>query len=191
MLEDLPARAHVSAPGVMLDRREPNSHDSPFFIRAHGLLSASGSGGCATCHQQTECSACHDAATPNAFHPDNFVSRHAADAFGQTAECANCHNTQEFCQACHVESGFGTVGRLGAGYHDAQPVWLLRHGQAARQSLESCASCHQQNDCTQCHSVLGAFKVNPHGPDFDPERARARNARVCLACHVTIPGGTP
>ena len=163
---------------------------TPFFIRAHGLLSASGAGGCATCHTQSECTACHEGASSNAFHPDDFMARHAADAWGQTAECANCHSTQEFCQACHQEAGFGTVGRLGPGFHDAQPVWLLRHGQAARQSLESCASCHQQTDCTQCHSVLGAFKVNPHGPDFDPEQARARNARTCLACHLTIPGGS-
>jgi hypothetical protein len=39
----------------------------------------------------------------------------------------------------------------------------------------------------QCHSVLGAFKVSPHGRDFDARRAQKRNAAICLACHVTDP----
>lgn len=84
-------------------------------------------------------------------------------------------------------------GRLGPGFHDAEPLWLLRHGQAARQALESCASCHGQNECMQCHSVLGAFKVNPHGPGFDARRAQKRNAAICLVCHITDPlaGGAP
>jgi hypothetical protein len=80
-----------------------------------------------------------------------------------------------------------TGGRLGTGFHDAEPLWLLRHGQAARQGLESCASCHEQNQCMQCHSTLGAFKVSPHGPDFDARRAQKRNAAICLACHITDP----
>jgi hypothetical protein len=80
-----------------------------------------------------------------------------------------------------------TGGRLGRGFHDAEPLWLLRHGQAARQGLESCASCHEQSQCMQCHSALGAFKVSPHGPDFDPRRAQKRNAAICLVCHLTDP----
>ncbi|HSR43481.1 MAG TPA: cytochrome c3 family protein, partial [Longimicrobiales bacterium] len=76
---------------------------------------------------------------------------------------------------------------------DAEPLWLLRHGQAARQSLESCASCHTQRQCLQCHSTFGAFQVNPHGADFDARRAWERNPGVCLACHLESPfgGGQP
>jgi hypothetical protein len=66
-------------------------------------------------------------------------------------------------------------------------MWLLRHGQAARQNLETCASCHTQRDCTQCHGVLGAFKVNPHGRDFDAAAAWQRNPRSCFGCHVKNP----
>ncbi|HEX6589857.1 MAG TPA: cytochrome c3 family protein, partial [Longimicrobiales bacterium] len=80
-------------------------------------------------------------------------------------------------------------GRLGSGFHDAQPLWLLRHGQAARQTLESCTTCHEQRDCMQCHSQTGSFQINPHGPDFDAERARDRNSRICFACHVADPIG--
>jgi hypothetical protein len=39
----------------------------------------------------------------------------------------------------------------------------------------------------QCHGVASAFKVSPHGPDFDAERAWARSARTCVACHLGNP----
>jgi Class III cytochrome C family len=189
VLEELPEAGNVVAPGVHVDRREPGSHESPFFMEAHAPLASAGAGGCATCHTQDSCAACHDGATSNSFHDNDFVSQHAADAFSQNSECSNCHNTQVFCRACHVQVGFESRGRLNAGYHDAEPIWLLRHGQAARQTLETCASCHAQSECTQCHSTVGAFKVSPHPADFDAEKARSKNARTCLACHVTIPGG--
>lgn len=80
-----------------------------------------------------------------------------------------------------------TFGRLGQGFHDAEPLWLLRHPQAARQGLESCTSCHTQQDCMQCHSTVGSFQVNPHGRDFDARRAQKRNAAICLACHLGNP----
>jgi hypothetical protein len=80
-------------------------------------------------------------------------------------------------------------GRPGLEFHDAEPLWLLRHGQAARQSLESCAGCHAQKDCVRCHSDFGAFGVNPHREGFDAERAASRNARVCLECHFKNPVG--
>lgn len=127
---------------------------------------------------------------PGAFHPANFMARHSAEAYGRRLECSNCHDQRLFCADCHRSAGMspGTApGRLGPGFHDAEPLWLLRHGQAARQGLESCASCHAQNECMQCHSVLGAFKVSPHGPNFDARRAQQRNAAVCLVCHVTDP----
>jgi hypothetical protein len=125
--------------------------------------------------------------SPRGFHPPNYVLRHSAEAYGRRLDCASCHNTQLFCRDCHVSSGRGATGRLGPGYHDAEPVWLLRHGQAARQTLESCTSCHTQRDCMQCHSQLGAFRVSPHGPNFDARRAQRANPQICRACHLGDP----
>jgi hypothetical protein len=121
------------------------------------------------------------------FHPTNYIARHAAESYSRRLECSGCHNTRVFCRDCHDQLGFGAVGRLGPAFHDAQPLWLLRHGQAARQTLESCTTCHAQQDCMQCHSQLGAFQVSPHGRGFDAERARRRNPQVCGACHVGDP----
>lgn len=216
VVADMPARRDVHAPGVQVARRAPASHAAPFFARDHGNLAATGDASCETCHRRTMCVDCHDAAAAGApalvltglatdttraaraggFHPPNYMARHSAEAYGRRLECSSCHDSRAFCADCHESAGMSprrTSGRLGPGFHDAEPLWLLRHGQAARQALESCTSCHTQSQCMQCHSTLGAFKINPHGPDFDARRAQRRNAAVCLVCHVTDPlnGGTP
>jgi hypothetical protein len=180
----------VVAPGVGIHAEEPSSHESPFFMVDHGTLAASDEGLCATCHTRPYCEDCHDDAQAPAYHEPDFAQRHASDSYGRNMECASCHSTEVFCLACHVESGLTSSGRrLGVGYHDAEPAWLLRHGQAARQYLETCQSCHTQRECLQCHSQTGSFQVNPHGPDFDARRAQERNPAVCYACHITDPVG--
>ena len=121
------------------------------------------------------------------YHPNNFLERHASSAYNRNLECANCHETTRFCRACHEQRGMGTSGRLQPGFHDAQPLWLLNHGKPARQGMESCASCHKQTDCMQCHSSLGAFRVSPHGPGFDAARVQSKNQRLCFSCHLSDP----
>jgi hypothetical protein len=102
-------------------------------------------------------------------------------------ECATCHSVEAFCRTCHDEVGLIPATRPGPGFHDAQPLWLLGHGQAARQGLESCASCHRQADCVQCHSTVGSFRVNPHGASFDAALGWARAPETCLVCHLGKP----
>jgi hypothetical protein len=124
------------------------------------------------------------------FHLPTFMLRHSSNAYGRRLECANCHDVRVFCRDCHTQSGLSTAGgsgRLQGAFHDAEPLWLLRHARAARQGLESCTSCHTQRDCLQCHSELGAFRINPHGDDFDARRAQKRNPVTCFACHVDDP----
>lgn len=186
-IASMPSREATQAPGVHVEARPPESHASAFFLQAHSGLAAAGEATCSTCHQEAFCVDCHDGPVGGGYHPSNFVARHAADAFGRDTECSTCHSTAVFCRECHVEVGLAAFGRFGPGYHDDSPVWLLRHGQAARQNLETCASCHRQVDCTRCHGTLGAFKVSPHSADFDAERAWARSPRTCLACHIGDP----
>ena len=187
LVEALPERMNTVAPGVGVTARAPDSHESMFFMEAHPTLASSDQRSCATCHVETFCVLCHDAPVGGGYHPQDFVARHSANAFARDTECANCHSAQVFCRECHADAGLTGSGRLGPGYHDGGPIWLLRHGQAARQSLESCTTCHRQQDCIQCHGVLGAFKVSPHGRDFDAERAWKRSARTCFACHLGNP----
>ena len=197
-VQALPARAGVTAQGVRTTRRAPASHAAPLFEQRHSTLAAAKGQTCTSCHTRTQCEQCHNAAlvgrnvsnTKSArsdFHPGNFLQRHASAAYGRNLECSNCHEASRFCRDCHERTGMGTSGRLQAGFHDAQPFWLLNHAKPARQGLESCTTCHKQTDCLQCHSTIGAFRVSPHGPGFDAKRVQSKNARICFACHLSDP----
>ena len=68
------------------------------------------------------------------------------------------------------------------------PRWSGQLAAAARRGraagLESCTTCHQQTECLACHSAKEGWRVNPHGPDFDPERAADRSTQSCAICHT-------
>lgn len=190
-----PASA-TEAPGVTIRQAGlartamPLTHAAPAFRIDHGNLAATRPESCSTCHARQECEACHDAPARPAYHPPNFMASHSSAAYTGRLECSNCHERTTFCRECHAQTGQTSTGRLVSPvFHDAEPLWLLRHGGAARRGLESCTSCHAQRDCLQCHSTLGAFKVNPHGRDFDARRAQERNPIICRACHVGDPIG--
>jgi hypothetical protein len=135
------------------------------------------------------CLDCHRPANERAaaFHPRGFLTRHPSAAYARVANCSDCHNQASFCQDCHQQSGLVARARLGrAGYHDAFRGFAFGHGQAARQNLESCASCHAERDCAACHSTTGGFRFSPHGPGFNAERMRARSPSMCAACHGPV-----
>lgn len=187
----LPARSAERGIGAQPVRRPPDTHGESFANR-HAPLAAAAATTCAGCHIQTDCMACHRpaGAAAGGYHPAGFVLRHPAAAYGRESSCADCHNVGAFCQACHKKAGLVSPGPLRSGYHDASRFFLASHGQAARQSLESCVSCHVERDCLACHAAVGGRHFNPHGPGFDASRLRRKNPEMCTACHgQTIPGG--
>lgn len=156
------------------------------FAREHDAAAGAQSPRCGSCHEQRFCAACHAGEGRRRFHPPDFALRHAPASYGRERDCQSCHSTEAFCRSCHVSSGLASRGRRDVAFHDAQPQWLLQHGRAARQGMESCTTCHGQRDCMQCHSSRG-LRVNPHGPGFDPRRLSARSRTTCVACHDTDP----
>lgn len=179
---DGPQGVTITAAAMM-----PVGHTPTFFDR-HGTAAAIGVPQCSSCHAEKECVACHDGVRKPSFHPVDFVVRHGADAFAERTECAACHSQEAFCRDCHTGLGFAAGGRTNAAFHDAQPDWLLAHGQAARQNLESCVSCHSEATCLRCHSAKSGFRVSPHGPDFDPDHVADKSTQSCGICHVSLPG---
>lgn len=111
------------------------------------------------------------------------MTLHPSAAYARETSCGDCHNVASFCQTCHRSAGLVSTKALGSGYHDASRFFLAGHGQAARQSLESCTACHVERDCLTCHSAVGGRGYNPHGPGFDAERLRRKNPEMCAACH--------
>jgi hypothetical protein len=182
----MPAGGEGRAPGAQLTRKPPATHTGQFRDN-HGRQANSRPNTCETCHQRSSCLQCHrpDGTRQAGYHPVNFISKHPTAAYTRSANCSDCHNPSQFCQTCHQQAGLVSAARIGrVGYHDAFRGFSLGHGQAARQSLESCASCHAERDCTACHSAVGGgYRFNPHGPGFNAERMRAKNPSVCIACH--------
>lgn len=160
----------------------------PDFERTHGTAAASGQLDCTGCHARKFCSDCHDGEGARRYHPPDFVERHAANSYSRETECVSCHSTEAFCRQCHQSIGLSAPGqgKFTTAFHTSQPNWLLAHGRAARQGLQSCTTCHVQTDCMQCHSQAG-WSVNPHGPGFDAEHMQKKNPRMCAQCHFGNP----
>ncbi len=182
----LPLPAPERATGAAITRAEPASHTSS-FREGHAREASASPRSCATCHVRQDCLSCHRESGGrggDAYHPADFLTRHPSAAYSRQVSCADCHNTTQFCASCHRQAGLGGGNTLGgANYHDAKAAFFVGHGQAARQSLESCVSCHAERDCTACHSAIGGRRFSPHGPGFDAERMRRRNPEMCMACH--------
>lgn len=188
---ELPEAPATGPTGVVIaaGAAMPVGHDETFFDR-HGTAAAVGMPDCSTCHTERFCVDCHDADRSPSFHPVDFVARHAADAYANAQECAACHSREGFCRDCHAGVGLRVAGRTtGGAFHDAQSDWLLAHGQAARQNLESCTTCHEQSSCLRCHSAKAGLRINPHGDDFDAARVADRSTQSCAICHFALPGG--
>jgi hypothetical protein len=181
----LPAAAPDRGAGAKIERKRPQSHGDD-FSDAHAAPASAATRSCAGCHTREQCLDCHrpGAAARAEYHPRDFLSRHPVAAYGQEVSCGSCHNASQFCQTCHQQAGIVASGPIGdrADFHDAKRFFAAGHGDAARQSLESCASCHAERDCLACHSAQ-TRRFNPHGPGFDAERLRKRNSQMCSACH--------
>lgn len=174
--------------GAMTRRARPASHGTDFSA-THAAPASASPQTCAACHARPQCLDCH---VPNpadgspGYHRAGFLATHPVQAYQRTASCSDCHNPAQFCSSCHASAGLASVDvPLDAGYHDAKRFFVAGHGQAARQSLESCVSCHTETDCMSCHatSTQGGRNLSPHGPGFDADRLRRRNPQVCTACH--------
>ena len=187
----LPAAAPARGLGAQPSRRPPDSHRENFANR-HASFAATAPATCAGCHVRTDCFNCHrpNAAAGPGYHGADFLTRHPAAAYARETRCSDCHNVGSFCAKCHEAAGLVSGGRpLRAGYHDGSRFFSVGHGQAARQSLETCIGCHVERDCLTCHSAVGGRRFNPHGPGFDAARMRRKNPEMCTACHgAAIPG---
>jgi hypothetical protein len=181
---DLPSPGPEGPRGVPISGGAGAGYHPAGFASEHSAAASSGQVSCTTCHSENTCMECHDGFSSPSFHPLNFMASHGAEAYGRVSDCTSCHNSEAFCRECHLGSGIKGDGSMVAPYHDDQALWVLSHPQAARQDLESCVSCHRQNDCLRCHSAGAGMGISPHGPDFDASAMQGRNRAMCELCHI-------
>jgi hypothetical protein len=147
---------------------------------------------CASCHQTSFCTGCHDGVQkPLDFHGNDYGSTHPIDARRNQPDCSACHRRQTFCTGCHARAGVTTDDRTGEftrvpnAIDPANPTGNLFHPRGwftaprggvrepdhhsfqAQRNLRACASCHREELCIRCHGGAGAADgqidaVNPH-----------------------------
>ncbi|MEM9489228.1 MAG: cytochrome c3 family protein [Myxococcota bacterium] len=185
----------------------------PGFATEHRAVAQNNQAYCENCHRRDECLDCHSGQVKRfAFHPGNYALAHAVDARRNQPDCSSCHRAQSFCTGCHSRSGVSADGRASRfgdsggdpdrpetggvrfhppGWNDARVIGPDHHGFAAQRNIRTCASCHREQFCVQCHTAepSNPRPVNPHPPGWARSRRCQslldRNRRVCLRCHIT------
>jgi hypothetical protein len=155
------------------------------WVDRHASDAAASPQSCASCHVRQDCLDCHRpgaASGSPGYHRADFLTGHATAAYSRETSCNDCHSSRAFCTSCHVQAGLAGGTSLGAEFHDIGSSFVTTHGQVARQSLETCITCHSESDCVRCHST-STGRINPHGPGWDGDDLREKNPRMCLPCH--------
>jgi hypothetical protein len=190
--------------GDLVPHRDGLGEDhGPTFARDHKQQASQVGATCTACHDRSECIDCHQGVVkPMEFHSGNYLMLHSMEARRGRPDCTACHRYETFCVACHEREGLGTRALSQFDANDPMkrfhPLgWAVPgpgpnlHAQEARRNIQSCASCHREEDCLQCHSAEQGHMVraSPHPAGWRGSakcRAMDRgNRRMCLRCHVT------
>ncbi len=183
------------------------------FRAGHRFAAQSDPDYCENCHKKSFCTDCHNGVVkPMDLHVGDYVTLHPLDARRDQTKCSSCHRLQTFCTSCHARSGVANDSRLsefvsasispaGPRYHpegwvdfgSGGPVLGQRaashHAFEAQRNIRSCASCHREEQCLDCHSKqTGSYSINPHpagwAGSWRCRSLRKRAGRMCLRCHI-------
>lgn len=170
------------------------AHDHEWLVR-HRWVAADEGPLCAQCHRESECVACHDGRVRTLrVHPGDFLTTHPVMARRDETRCTSCHTITQFCAECHARLGIAPLAapeaRAAIRYHPPAAVWSRganMHAVEARRSMQSCVSCHAEQDCVVCHgsTTIGGGGASPHPPGFAGQCGSAleTNAHACITCH--------
>lgn len=168
------------------DHRDPNwkfRHSFPARDQSY----------CYSCHATSDCLDCHAGASkPTAIHPGNYVLLHSRDALTGADNCLGCHEGGVGCFKCHETVGVSEAAAADQGALTTRRIhpdgWASftagpnHHAETARNSINSCVTCHAETECIRCHSTR-TLRVNPHPPGFTGNALKSRNDASCKKCH--------
>jgi hypothetical protein len=176
-------------------------HDHEWLTR-HRWVAADQGPLCAECHTERDCADCHDGRVRvRSVHPGDWLTTHAAVARRDSTapvsgRCTSCHTVSQFCAECHSRLGIAQIAapdvRASERWHPPAAVWIRGpnvHALEATRSMQTCASCHAEEDCVQCHGAAGiGAGLSPHPPGFASgcRTAVESNPRACITCHGDI-----
>ena len=134
-------------------------------------------------------------------HPTLSEPGAPAHAKADHASCLSCHEHKETyaagsCETCHDDLGRFAVAPVATFNHGGD--FLRTHGAQALTSAATCAKCHDQTSCADCHAKTVATRIEVkfpeevaknyiHRGDFVTRHtieARADSA-TCARCHGT------
>jgi hypothetical protein len=145
-----PAVRHVKMPDVMKTSPCQDCHDKPltYKLPARGPFRVRFDHAKHLTRVNGDCKRCH---------PKPPEQGDKERTYPPMATCTGCHkHQQDFaearCMPCHVDlKGYKPETAF---KHKGE--WLKEHGALARPSGESCAACHDQTYCAECHSPTTA-----------------------------------
>jgi hypothetical protein len=175
-------------------------HDAehgPDFIERHKYAAGNDSEFCKSCHQEDDCTSCHDGRVrPRTVHPNDYLNMHPVEARLATQRCSSCHREASFCTTCHLRIGVAesspSNAREPGRFHPPKSIWSdgprtsQHHAVEAQRNLSACVSCHIERDCVQCHGGRGVgAAINVHPASFlsTCRSQLQRNPRPCFVCH--------
>lgn len=134
----------------------PESHRAADFGVTHGGAARQRLEGCVSCHTRESCLSCHRAVP-------EVVARLPAAGPGRGV-------------------GAKVVRRPPASHGDG---YVERHSTAAAVRSQTCAGCHVQADCLQCHRPEDVSRQLYHGDGFLSRHPAAAYSRAadCAGCH--------
>lgn len=149
---------------------------------------------CQSCHEEQlsqNCSFCHTSDDPGTYvalatPKRELIFSHEAHVGGQNMDCVTCHSDLDregvptgsnvpamaTCNTCHddrkasnaCESCHTDLAGLRPVDHN-RTDFVREHKQAARLASASCASCHTQESCIDCHNGADLIRVDLKGRD--------------------------
>jgi hypothetical protein len=216
----------------------PREHNQTDFLRHHKQVALRTDATCSSCHTEESCQECHNGADlvkvnvpgndlqvphgPRTFaiargqgqnvlkvHDATWRFTHGVAASNKQSECQTCHETQDFCAACHFAGG-NVNQSVFRPYSHSQATFVTIgvgsgggiHATEAKRDIESCASCHDVEaadpTCILCHVDNDGIRgTNPrtHTPGFmrgekgDWHDDAGANCYMCHTDPNARPGG--
>jgi hypothetical protein len=161
---------------------------------------------CRTCHDSAaeDCTTCHDDLSADitfvpASHDSSWMERHRLQAAQNDELCAECHRGKirpltDIIQPIAADHSRVAQGRFCADCHrgDILPElvhensYLQTHRLDARANSNACVTCHDRQECKDCHETGGFRYETVHPANFRFQHAveAKRELTNCVTCHA-------